>query len=54
MLKMMRIAKELRGQVQGDDGEIYRNQRDVKIHRNGSANLSVLDRLQNWFRTLRR
>jgi len=54
ILKMMRIAKELRGQVQGDDGETYRNQRDVKIYRNGSLGSSVLDRLRNWFRTLRR
>jgi hypothetical protein len=49
ILKMVRIAKELNGQVQGDDGEIYRNKRDVKIYRNGSPR-SVLDRLRNWSR----
>ena len=54
ILKMVRIAKELEGQVQGDDGEIYRNSRDVRIYRNGAARSPVLDRLRNWVRTLRR
>lgn len=51
ILKMVRIARELRGKVQGDDGEIYRNSRDVEIYRNGAPR-SVLDRLRNWVRAL--
>jgi hypothetical protein len=54
ILKMVQIAKELRGQVQGDDGEIYRSRRDVRTYRNGSPRSSVLDRLRNWLRTLQR
>jgi hypothetical protein len=54
--KMMEIAQFLGGCVQGDDGEIYRNKHDVKVHRNwrGNSGLFVFERLRNWLRTVLR
>lgn len=47
--KMVAIAIELRAQVQGDDGEIYRSGHEPPVY----PNLSILDRIWNWWRALR-
>jgi len=47
--KMVQIAEALNAQVQGDDGEIYRNGRDAPIY----PRLSPFERLRNWLRALR-
>src|SRR4029077_14717308 len=47
--KMAQIADALGAQVQGDDGEIYRNGRDALIY----PQPSTFDRLMHWLRALR-
>lgn len=42
--KMVAIAIELRAQVQGDDGEIYKNGQEPPVY----PKLSLLDRARNW------
>ena len=47
--KMVAIARVLRAEVQGDDGEIYHTGHEPPVHRQPSG----LDRLRNWLRALR-
>lgn len=47
--KMVQIADALGAQVQGDDGEIYRNGHDAPIY----PHLSTFKRLKNWLYRMR-
>ena len=47
--KMVAIAAQLHAQVQGDDGEIYKNGHEPPVY----PKLSVLDRVRNWMGALR-